>query len=99
MDRAEAARLLRRELADRAQRSHAALAELVDDVLAYEVEGAGEVRYQVELEAHWVARPGGPIQVLAGIDDGTLRGAFRPVTDRFLKDPDGSVTMAQDEGG
>jgi hypothetical protein len=32
--------------------------------------------------------------VLAGIDDGTLRGAFRPVTDGFLMDPDGGVRMS-----
>jgi hypothetical protein len=90
---------VQRELSDRARHPHAELRELVDEVIAYEVEGAGGVRYRVELEAHWVERPGGPIQVLAGIDDGTLRGGFRPVTDGFVKDPDDTVTTTLDEGG
>ena len=98
MDRAEAARLLRGEMTRLAGRSHDDLVRLVGDVDAYEVQGADGVSYQVEVKADWVDQPGGPIMVLAGIDDGTLRGAFRPVTDGFIKDPVGSVQVVPDGG-
>ena len=88
MDRVEAARLLHLEMVERSGRPHAELASLVGEILAYEVRGDDGIRYQVELEGHWVEGPGGPIGVLAGIDDGTLHGAFRPVTDGFVKGPD-----------
>ena len=91
MDRAEAARLLRTEMTRLAGHSHDELARLVGDVDAYEVLGADSVTYQVEVNADWVDQPGGPIMVMAGIDDGTFRGAFRPVTDSFIKDPETSV--------
>jgi hypothetical protein len=88
VDRDEAARLLRRELADHARRPYLELTRLVGEVEAYGVVGADGVPYQIELEAHWVSKPGGPIQVLGGIDDGTFRGALHPVTDGFLVGPD-----------
>ena len=91
MDRVEAARLLRREMIRFARRPPAELARLIDEIDAYEVEGADGVRYQVEVEAIWVEEPGGPIQVLAGIDDGSFRGAFLPVTDGFVTRPDDTV--------
>jgi hypothetical protein len=98
MDRVEAARLLRQEMTRYARRAHAELARLIDEIDAYEVEGADGVRYQVEVEAHWVEAPGGPIQVLAGIDDGSFRGAFRSVTDGFVKGLDATDEMARAVG-
>ena len=97
MDRIEAARLLRREMTTYARRSHGELAGLVGEIDAYEVRGAGGVAYQIEVEARWDGRSGGTVMVMAGIDDGSFRGAFRPVTDGFLKEPDGSVRMSDAE--
>ena len=74
-------------------------ARLVGSLDAYEVEGSDGVAYQVEVEALWDDRGAGTILVLAEIDDGTLRGAFRPVTDSFLMGPDGTVRMARDAIG
>jgi hypothetical protein len=99
MDRAEAARLLRLEMTGYARRSHAELAGLIGEIDAYEVLGADGVTYQVEVGARWDGEPGGSIMVHAGIDDGSFRGAFRPVTDSFLIDPDGTVRMAGDDTG
>jgi hypothetical protein len=93
MDRAEAGRLLREEMIRLAARLHSELMRLVADVDAYEVRGRDGVDYQVEVQARWVEEPGGSLQVLAGIDDGSFRGAFRPVTDGFLKGPDGTAEI------
>lgn len=88
MDRAEAKRLLRLETAAHERRTYGDLVRLVGDVEAYEIVGADGIGYQLELEAHWVGPAGGPIQVLIGIDDGSLRGSLRPMTDGFVKGPE-----------
>ena len=54
------------------------------------IEGSG-VAYQVEVTAVWEGPAGGAIRVLGAIDDGTFRAAFRPVTDDFVKHPDGVI--------
>lgn len=97
MDRAEAARLLEVEMAHLEARTYRDLVRLVGDVDAYELRGAGEVRYQIEVEAHWVEAPGGPLQVLASIDDGSFRGAFSPVSDGFVKSPDTEAASSAGE--
>ena len=45
--------------------------------------------YQTEVNVLWDDRPGGNIRVIGSIDDGGLR-AFAPLTDSFIKAPDGS---------
>ncbi|MEX1295570.1 MAG: hypothetical protein AB1Z67_05290 [Candidatus Limnocylindrales bacterium] len=87
MDRAAATRILRAETTRLAARTYSELAGLVGDIEVYEFRGADGVRYQIEVEVHWVASPDGPVQVLASIDDGSFRSAFRPVTDSFVKSP------------
>ena len=47
------------------------------------------VRYQLELDAVWDRDEGGPVRVMAAIDDAGWR-AFLPLTDDFIKAPDGS---------
>jgi hypothetical protein len=91
MDRTEAAELLHEELARHAGLPYERLVRLVKELEAYAVVAPGGIEYQVEISAIWVAEPGGTIQILAGIDDGSFRGAFSPVTAGFLKRPDGSV--------
>ena len=61
---------------------------LVDRLLG-EVEvrvetGASGVEYQVEIQAMRDGRGPGDLRVMVGVDDGSLRGAFRPVARDFL---------------
>jgi hypothetical protein len=95
VDRDEAARLLRGEMTRLARRSRAELAQLIGQVEAYSVEGAGGVSYQIEVDAHWDGEPGGTIRVLGSIDDGGFRSSFSPTTDGFLMDIEGVVDMAE----
>jgi hypothetical protein len=46
--------------------------------------GASGVEYQVEIQAMWDRRGPGDLRVMVGVDDGSLRGAFRPVSRDFL---------------
>jgi hypothetical protein len=91
MDRNEATGLLEEELARYAALPHARLVRLIEELDAHPVVAPSGIEYQVEISAIWVAEPGGTVQILAGIDDGTFRGALSPVTAGFLKRPDGSV--------
>ena len=93
MDRPEAARLLRAEMTRFARRSRAELAQLIGQVEAYSIEGAGGVSYQIEVDAHWDGEPGATIRVLGSIDDGGFRSSFRPMTDGFLVDTAGVIEM------
>ena len=62
---------------------------LIGDQQVTSVCGGSGVGYQIEVEAFWDSKPGGLVRVLGSIDDGTLRAAFRPVSDDFLIGPDG----------
>ena len=99
MDRIIAARLLRAEMLRHAALPHAVLAGRIGDGQAYEIEGPDGVAYQIEVEMDWAREPGGAIQVMAGIDDGSFRGALAPVTDGFVMDTDGRISMATEEPG
>jgi hypothetical protein len=54
-----------------------------------EVRGAKGTAYQLVVEYFWDEKRGGPVRVVAAIDDGGLR-AFRPLTMSFIKAVDGS---------
>jgi hypothetical protein len=41
--------------------------------------GGSGTKYQLEIQIRWDHEPGGDIRVMASIDDGTFRGAFKPV--------------------
>ena len=79
VDRIEAAQLLDEELAHYAPQPHARLLRLVDEIDAYPIVAPSGIEYQVEINAYWSGQPGGAIHVLAGIDDGSFRGASRPL--------------------
>jgi hypothetical protein len=51
-----------------------------------EVVGPTGTAWQIEILAVWDAEPEATIRVLASCDDGSLRGAFRPVCDDLLVD-------------
>jgi hypothetical protein len=57
---------------------------LPGEVETQEVTGPSGVTYQVEIQGYWDDGQPGPLRVIVGVDDGTLRGAFRPVDRDFL---------------
>jgi hypothetical protein len=57
---------------------------LLGEIETREVTGPSGVTYQVEIQGLWDTGKRGPMRVIVGVDDGTLRGAFRPVDRHFL---------------
>jgi hypothetical protein len=55
-----------------------------------EVTGPSGLQYQIEVDVLWDDKNGGNVRVMAGIDDGTFRAALSPLTDSFIKAPDGA---------
>jgi hypothetical protein len=90
MDRSEARELLIEHLRRFRGMDHGWLAEQIGDQQVATVNGTSGVEYQIEVEILWDAEPGGTLRVLGSIDDGSLRGAFRPVCEDFLVDPEGT---------
>jgi hypothetical protein len=89
MDKKEAQKLLTEELGAYRRRSYADLAASIGEVRSGEIAGPAGREYQTEVNVLWDDRPGGNIRVIGSIDDGGLR-AFAPLTDSFIKAPDGS---------
>jgi hypothetical protein len=88
MANVEALALLESHLLAWRQRSHTELASLIGRQACAELVGPSGTTYQLEVEAHWDARPGGNIRVIGAIDDGGTR-SFVPLTADFLLAPDG----------
>jgi hypothetical protein len=59
---------------------------LLGEVETREVTGPSGVAYQAEIHGLWDTGQPGPLRVIVGVDDGTFRGAFRPVARDFLAD-------------
>jgi hypothetical protein len=57
---------------------------LLGEIETREVIGPSGVAYQVEIQGLWDTGKPGPLRVIVGVDDGTFRGAFRPVDRDFL---------------
>jgi hypothetical protein len=91
MDRDEAYRLLGEHLEGRATEDFESLAALVGDPQVTQRTGESGIEYQIEVEALWDHESRSVLRVLGSIDDGSLRSAFRPITDDFLIDRDGVV--------
>ena len=91
MDKIEAPRVLADLLEPYRNLPYADLTELVrQEPRAAEVTGSNGGQYQTEVMAVWDDRRGGPIRVLASVFDGGLRSAFLPLTEDFIKSPDGA---------
>ena len=60
-----------------------------------EVVGPSGTEYQIEIQIRWDNRPGGDVRVMGTIDDGTFRGAFKPVCEDLLVRPDDHVSDAE----
>jgi hypothetical protein len=82
--------VLAQQLTKWRDRSYAELSQLLDaDCESIEVTGPSGAVYQIEIRAIWDDQPGGVIRVIGSVDDGGWR-AFLPLTDDFLRAPDGS---------
>ena len=90
MDRVEAQFLLTEKLAEYRRQSYAELVAKIDNDEYVQIAGSSNTEYQIEIQFMWDDKENGELRVLAGIDDGTLRGAFRPVCEDFIMSPDGN---------
>ena len=89
MNNDEARTLLTRRLAEYRVLSYSELAALVDSETDHSEVLSGGVTYQLDVRVIWDGRSGGDVRVLGAVDDGGWR-AFLPLTDSFIKAPDGS---------
>ena len=91
MDKAEAERLLRRELAHYRSKPYEELAALIDALRHYQITGKGDITYQIEVQAFWdnPRKRQGDIRVIASIDDGGLLSSFKPLSMDFIISPSG----------
>lgn len=90
MNTEEARSLLAQHLNGYRTRSYADLVSLIDEAGCGEISSLSGLQYQLELVVLWDDAPGGNIRVMLSIDDGTFRAAFKPLTESFIKAPDGA---------
>ncbi len=91
MDKVEARLVLADLLAPYRSLPHSDLGSLVtQQPQAEAVVGSAGGRYQAEVEAMWDDRPGGPVRIAASLFDDGWRSTFLPLTEAFIKAPDGS---------
>lgn len=93
MDIEEARKLLQNELLKFRARDYSELRSSLGNQGCWEVMGASGTTYQVEVDV-LLDEPGkdrGNLRILGTIDDGTLRAAFKPVSEQFIVTLDGRV--------
>lgn len=91
MDRAAAATVAEDILAELRALPYASLRDrFLDEIETRLVTHPSGVEYQAEI--HGLREPGQPANlcIVVGVDDGSFRGAFSPVTRTFVIAPDGS---------
>jgi len=71
-------------------RSYADLVAIIGQAEGIDVSGPSGQRYQIEFNVLWDDKPGENVRVGASIDDGSFPRAYSPLTDDFIKAPDGS---------
>ncbi|MBM4091676.1 MAG: hypothetical protein FJ276_19945 [Planctomycetes bacterium] len=79
MNREEALELLNKKLDDYRSLSYADATRRIGDEEVTEVAGDSGTAYQIEIQITWDGKPNGDVRVMGSIDDGSFRGAFRPV--------------------
>ena len=89
MDPLIAAEILLEEVGKLRALSYAELVGRIGDPEVREITGSDGKRYQVETGCHWDSVEGGNVRVITAIDDGKLTD-IAPLTDDFIKAPDGS---------
>jgi len=88
MDRDEALGLLNSKLDMYRRLSYADLVDRIGQEEFPQATGASGTEYQIEIQVIWDHKPNGDIRVMGAIDDGTFRGAFKPVCSDLLVKPD-----------
>jgi hypothetical protein len=90
VDRREAREILARRVEELRQLPHETLrATWLDEPDCEQVGSPSGREYQVEIEAVWDNKTDGNLRVIVSIDDGGL-AALMPMTEGFVKAPDGS---------
>jgi hypothetical protein len=92
MDREEALNLLSERIEALRTQSYDALLHYLGNAECHEVVAPSGQSYQIEIEALWVDEPKADLQVMAAIDDGSLRWSLMPLNRAFIIRPDGSFT-------
>lgn len=89
---AEAADLLEAEVNKRRRLSYEELLQWVDDGKKenYELQTKSGIIYQIELFAMWDDKKAKTIRFWGSIDGGDV-SAFRPMSNTFIKSPDGKL--------
>ena len=95
MDKQEAQALLTEQMGMYRARSYADLLAMIGHADCVQITSPSGQYYQIEFNVFWDNKPGGNIRVAAAIDDGSFRASFSPLSDDFLKAPDGTFI---DEG-
>ncbi len=91
VDENEAARLLDEMMGELRTESFPALvAQYLGQTGVRDLAGASGESYCVEIQGVWDNGKPGDLRIIAGIDDGGFRSAFRPLTADFVMAPDGS---------
>ena len=88
MNREEALALLNKKLDEYRRMSYADLAAKISDEEVLGVTGPSGTDVQIEIHLTWDHKPDGDVRVMGTIDDGTFRGAFRPVCEDLIVTPD-----------
>lgn len=90
MNNAEARAVLKKELDPYREWPYAHLRDLIGrPKRMLEIDGTSGARYIIDIYAHWDAEANGDVRVIGCIDDGGWR-AFLPLSESFIKAPDGS---------
>jgi hypothetical protein len=88
---AEAQEVLSRELSTYREWTHDRLSELIGmEKMVSRVLGPSGVLYYVDIYAVWDSRRTRTVRVLGAIDDGRGLSTYMPLSDSFIKAPDGS---------
>ena len=91
MNHEEALSLLDSHLDHYRKLFHAELAAKIGHEEFPAVVGPSGTEYQMEIQIRWDHKPGGDVRVMGTIDDGTFRGAFKPMCSDL-------IVGADDEG-
>jgi hypothetical protein len=60
------------------------------------VVGLSGTEYQIEIHVTWDHKTDGDVRVMGTIDDGTFRGAFKPVCEDLVVRPDRLATSEEE---
>jgi hypothetical protein len=90
MNEKAAAALMNAELKQLRRLPYAELVSMIGkEPLTFEAIGEDGNTYQLEVEVWWDSKKGQDVRVTVAIDDGGI-SAFAPLTDAFIKRPDGT---------